>query len=484
MDPFRNALETLAAREWEKVGEVLHVSPKVEATCYPYQRQVLERMIAQRRVFCALTMGLGKTMISIGCLSHLHKSDSMSIVICPSYLINNWEHEFQTWWEGAQLHIIRNKKNFNGEWDTLKGKIILISYTMAAKFLKECPGQTFDNVVLDESHYMKSTKSLRFKHMHVQIRSSKNVFLLSGTPMPNRPEELFAQLHLLYPEFFSDYFKYCNWFCDGHIDEWNRYNARGSSNEEQLQEIMSQAAIRLRREEVLEQLPQCRRDMIYLTPDSIPKEFRSKFSTFEKLLKKADKEDVSFELKKIISELFRMTSFIKRRYVKSYLSDNVLGTNEKVILFAKHKHFIEFISEFLEENQTKHIWIDGSVNNDQRSQRIQQFLHEDDTQIAILSLGTCSTGLNLVPVSKMVFLELDWSPSILLQAECRINRIGAAPHLNYAYLVCENTLDSYIYKRIFNKAQNAEFIVDGGKVFDDLSIDESFVHQSETPSRA
>lgn len=231
---------------------------------------------------------------------------------------------------------------------------------------------------------------------------------------------------------------------------------------------MSKMCIRMRREDVLEDLPQYIRNALWITPEKIPTDYKALQKKFFDLLKASATKDVAFDLKKTTGELFRMTSEIKEKYVYHYVVDNVISSDEKVILFVKHRSMMNNCVRAFEECNKACIWIDGTVSQDERTKRIEEFLH-GDTKFAVLTLGSCSTGLNLIPVSNMVFLELDWTPSVMLQAECRINRIGGSKHLNYTYVLCDKTLDEYVFERSFSKAKGSEFIVDGND-YGDLDI--------------
>lgn len=436
---------------------------------YAYQHDTVIKMVKRRRCLCALTMGLGKTMVSIGALSYYHNDDSISLIVCPSYLCDNWKKELSFWWSDVEFCTVPSAKKFTS-WDDHKGKVTVVSYEIASSIIKKY-GTPIDNIILDESHYIKNVKSQRFKKLHVCIRSSRQLFLLTGTPRPNRNEELFAQLHLLYPGVFSEYLVFCRRYCDLKENRWGRIDVGGSSNTLELQFLLSKLCIRLRREDVLDDLPKFRRDKFIISA-KVSSNFQKLRDDFVSIIKTSANKDVEFDLKSKIAEMYRLTADVKKPYVLEYIKDNVVGDEkrEKIIIFTKHRHMMEDIYALFTPADC--IWVDGSLTQKERTKRIDSFLSSDEGSpyTAVLTLGSCSTGLNLVPVSNMIFVEMDWSPSILLQAECRINRIGGASHLNYTYLLCSGTLDDMIFRKNFEKAVTSEMLIDGSS-YGDLEMD-------------
>lgn len=438
------------------------VNEHIVEKLYPYQKEVVAKMIQRKRCWSCLDMGTGKTLTSIAAASALEPTEAgfYDVVICPSYLKKNWLNEFGKWYASSQPFIVETKKHIE---KIVPGQYVIVSYDMAFHVIKHVGGK-LNTVICDESHYLKSHKTKRFLNIYEAIQKCKHLFMLTGTPVPNRPEELFSQLALIVPDVFRDYYAFARRYCDGKLNHFKQFEARGSTNVAELSFLMSKVAIRVRREDVLDDLPEFTRSKVTLE-QRVNRDFDKKFREF-KLLVRQPKPD-TFKMNSMISELFRMTSKIKEDVVMKYLTECV-DFDEKVIIFCKHVEFGKKICETLEAARVSLVYIDGSTPMNKRSEMIETFLDSDTVSAAVLTLGSCSTGLNLVPVTKMIFTELDWSPSTLMQAECRINRIGAAPNLEYTYLLCDNTLDAYVYNKVFNKASLSIDIVDRGDDYDDL----------------
>jgi SNF2 family DNA or RNA helicase len=90
----------------------------------------------------------------------------------------------------------------------------------------------------------------------------------------------------------------------------------------------------------------------------------------------------------------------------------------------------------------------------------------------VLSIGSCCTGLNIIPIRRMVFVELDWSPATLDQCEARINRIGGSDHLHYTYLLCDHTLDPMVFNKLKVKSELITEVVDDSNNYGDFEFDD------------
>lgn len=460
------------------------VTPKMDQCMFPFQKEAVYRMVKKKRCMNAASMGLGKSLQALAAMYPLRDPRVGDIIFCPGYLRNNWLNEVRTWCgEDFPVTVISKggKKHKDESIRTmLLGKgLKIVSYDMAANFFEALKPHArhrfyFNTVICDESHFLKEITSKRYKMLNSAIKRSRHCFLLTGTPAPNRNKELYGQFALMAPMVFDDYRLFTDRYCAGHMDKFNRYNDRGQSCTRELAFMMTKMVIRMRREDHLVDLPKVMRQKVILTPNSRPHSFNKQMVEFRKQLKLADEEEnAGIKLQQLASAMFRETAEIKQGPVAEYLESFMADNEEKTILFCVHQTMVQFISKLLTDAGEDFICISGKTPMDTRPDLIKRFLDVNSgCKYALLTLGSCSTGLNMVPVSNMIFLELIWTPSELAQAECRINRIGGAPHLSYTYLICENTLDSMVFRKLGRKNNNSVEIVDGGKDYGDFTFED------------
>jgi len=468
--------------KWETTCRHL-VGEKIDRVLFQFQREAIYRMIKQKRCMNACSPGLGKSIQALACLSYFSGNATNNLIACPSYLTTNWMNEVRKWLPGdvADTAVVigkAGKKEIEGATKTLlfTPGIKIISYDLLANILGKRGGQPtrsyFNTVILDESHFIKDGKTTRYKNIAPYIKSCKQMYLLTGTPSPNRNKELYTQFSLIQPSVFYQYSTFAFRYCDAKYDKFNRFDDRGMSNVKELSFFMSYLAIRLRREDHVDDLPSEIREKIIIEPPTHSKRFSTQKKKFMEELKNIEtSESAMFKVQSMASEMFRLTATIKEKpvieYLKGYVADPDL---EKTILFCKHQTMLSAVTTFLKDMGLGFIEISGQTDKGVRTGLIDTFLNDPTCMFAALTTGTCATGLNIVPIRKMIFLELEWTPSTLEQCQCRINRIGGAKNLHYIYLICAHTLDDMVFRKLEKKTALITDVVDAGKQYGDFTF--------------
>lgn len=454
---------------------------------FPFQKNAVYKMIKTRRCMNAASPGLGKSIQGLCCIAFFRNTTKGDVIICPSYLRSNWLNEIKTWLPHELPNTVIIDKAGKNDLDNALNTLIyhkgikIISYDMMANmFSKFKKGTTvrniFNTVLMDESHFLKDASTKRYRNISGPVKRSNQVFLLTGTPSPNRNKELFTQFSLLHPHDFYDYRVFTNRYCDGHLDKFKHYDDRGASNVAELSYLMTKMVIRMRREDYIEDLPDVFRTKVIVKSKTVSKLFMKKKKKFIEELGNIDSdENAKFKVQALASEMFRDTAIIKIQPVLEYMSSYVNSMDlEKTILFCKHQTMVKAIEEFFEQNgwSGKYITISGQTDMKHRPDLIARFRDPDnDCMFALLTVGSCATGLNITPIRRMIFLELDWSPSTLDQCECRIRRIGGANKLQYSYIICDNTLDEMVFNKLARKTALTNEVVDGGKSYGDFEFE-------------
>jgi SWI/SNF-related matrix-associated actin-dependent regulator 1 of chromatin subfamily A len=106
--------------------------------------------------------------------------------------------------------------------------------------------------------------------------------------------------------------------------------------------------------------------------------------------------------------------------------------------------------------------IDGDTPTEKRHEYVRDF-QAGKYQVAVLSMLAAGTGITLTAASHVIFAELYWVPGVLLQSEDRVHRIGQSNPCHIQYVICDNTLDSYIYKSIQHKLDTIDGCLDQRK---------------------
>ena len=317
------------------------------------------------------------------------------------------------------------------------------------------------------------------KKRKVKPIPTKHTILLTGTPILNRPIEIFPLIHFLNPGRWANSFKFGLEFCGGHKNRWG-WDFSGSSNSETLQEeLRSTIMIRRLKKEVLKELPPKRRQIIEIPIEEIKlkkiieeeKIFWETNETEKQRLKDRIKElkggneeyiETTKKLKNVKNILFQEMSSLRRKtaiakipFAIEYLKE-ILETNEKVVCFAHHKEVIEKIFQHFQENSAV---ITGSVPPEKRQAEIDRFQNDPGCHLFVGSIKAAGVGITLTAASHAVFVELDWTPAIMSQSEDRLHRKGQEQSVLIQHLVFNNSLDAKMAKMLIEKQKIIDKIV-------------------------
>jgi len=202
-----------AARQAAVVVDWTRIAPKITSALFPYQREGVERAIRRNgRLFFCDEMGLGKSLQSIAVSDYYTTPSTKQLILCPSYLRHNWKREFETWTtiDPAKIQLIMKTKNPIDP----NASHVVISYDLAVRKIAELAALKWTTIVVDECHYIKSRKAKRTKALTPVLQRAEHLLMLSGTPALSRPEELFSQLHALFPRTFRRFSPFAFRFCD------------------------------------------------------------------------------------------------------------------------------------------------------------------------------------------------------------------------------------------------------------------------------
>jgi len=330
-----------------------------------------------------------------------------------------------------------------------------------------------------------------------------------GTPVLNRPVELFPLLHAICPIEFRSFDLYTNRYCEPKKGYYNKkMDFSGASNLLELSIRLKPYMLRRYKVDILTQLPPKFRSCVYLIGSDDAAEYERE--RIRDVLTSDEEKNSSNTpgeggdgrgLEDFGSEASDLHSYLERSKTNTYdwvgseYSNKLMGSlttvrkdtaltkfkpaidlledvimYEKVVVFAHHRALILKLTEYFGE---KAVCIMGGMDRDARSDAVHRFQRDEDVRIFIGSIRTAGLGLTLTAASHVVFLELDWSPGVMAQAEDRCHRVGQQDSVRVQYYVFKDTIDEWIAKSLLYKQSNIEQIlpeklggVDTGYIFD------------------
>ena len=436
---------------------------KIRKSLYNFQAEGIKFGINHHcRFLLADEMGVGKTLQAIS-LAYIYRESWPVLVVCPGSMKYNWKGEIQTWL-GLRDHricIINSSKQKISQ----EAYFYIISYDLMRNVIKKMRQMNFDFVILDEAHSIKNKDSLRAKNILPVAVRAKRLIIMTGTPLLAKPYEGYPLLYALRPDIFCFFKKFAYRYCDPQPTPMG-INWSGTSNTKELHWILSCLMVRRLKREVLNQLPPKRRQKIWIKTD-------------EKIIQELNKTRKLVKGRKGTLECYTLTSKAKINGVQEYISD-IIEAKEKFIVFAYHHEMLNSLEKLCKDKGVDYIRIDGNTKQETRYQYVNYFQQNINCQVAILSIIAASTGITLTATHMIIFAELTWTPSIMIQAEDRVHRLGQkSEFVDIKYLYGKETLDDFILDKLQKKLTIVSTTLDDKKEFLGVKADQNFVNVSK-----
>ena len=396
----------------------------------PHQEVSQKFLLEKKRCILADEPRVGKTLATASAaLQNLP-----ALIICPAIVKTVWESAFTNLDPSVPVNIIKGKKNAT----SIGGDgITIINYDLLGAITEV---GDFKTLVLDESHRIKSPKAIRTVAAQKLMKRIPNVYALSGTPIPNRPIELWPLLHGLgiyrggYYDFASRYARM--WKAPWGLD------VSGSSNIPELREMLKPHVLRRKKADVFTSYQE---PIVSLITFDLPVDSRERDFNADSLIDHPNPM-LAFEG---LSEIMKEAGLRKVKPAIEFILDK-LETGESIVVFAHHKEVVHAIKDEIKKHCGVSV-ITGETNQKYRADIINQF-QSGENKVFIGNLAACQEGIDLSVSDTVIFVEATWQTSALLQASSRvenINKAGCAP-LIYL-LTIARSLDHTILKKVLQK---------------------------------
>jgi SWI/SNF-related matrix-associated actin-dependent regulator 1 of chromatin subfamily A len=441
-------------------------SPQVSAVdadtvrdLYDYQKDAVRKALERDgRILLAHDMGLGKTVTGLTIMNH-YRGDWPLLILCPKAVLTQWAEEVARWSGRPTTAVVKGKvtrqgksvidvkgsvvrgdmkvKKFDGEvkvvittFDVLKGNLDALRFRPG--------GGAWRAVILDESHKCKSPETKRTQAVLPVALGAARCVLLTGTPMCSGANDLWSQIQMsLQPRARSaliPFGRFQQRYCEhssirtpyGSID---RYSGVKKKHEEELNRVLATVMDRAKKEDVASQLPSKTVAPVYFTASPAVRkklnERQARFKAMQKAdeiaeLEGTDEGTPTHEVLKLFVENAVDRAAASAEWVKEFFVER--EGDDKCIVFAYHRAVLDALETQLKKCTM--IRIDGSTSSREREALLDRFKTDEKCRIALLSLGTCSTGLNLQHARTILFAEMYWSQTLHAQAEDRIHLCG------------------------------------------------------------
>lgn len=400
-------------------------------------------------------MGIGKTLQVITLLEDekLHDHHTLSLVVCPSSLILNWQSEIEKFSNTLTCILI------NGTSDERAVRIsqcqnydvVITSYDYLKRDVERYEHLTFHYCFIDEAQYIKN-------HNTKNAASVKNIhslhrFALTGTPIENSLAELWSIFDFLMPGYLYSY-SYFKKQYELPIVKENDYGIR-----KELKRMVEPFILRRVKKDVLKELPEkVENTMLIELDEETRKLYMANVALMRKDLHQTFREK-GFENSKImvLSMLTRLRQLCcdPRLLYENYngngakisacmeFIETCRASGKKVLLFSQFTSLLALLEKELVHRDIPYYLLKGSTPKLQRQQLVNRF-NSDDTPIFLISLKAGGTGLNLTSAEVVIHFDPWWNISAQNQATDRAYRIGQHNNVQVVKLIAKDTIEEKI----------------------------------------
>eukprot|EP00903_Cladosiphon_okamuranus_P007802 g7551.t1 len=446
-------------------------------------------------------MGLGKTIQTVGFLDQLwnHKLTKIRGPFCvvgPLSLVAQWQSEIATWspdmnvivyhGNGASRALLREREFWHGEpfvrkdeakklrtAGRVKFHILITTYEVALKDVRELSRIHWKVLVVDEAHRLKNCGSKLFQELGSLPRDHS--LLLTGTPLQNRTEELWALLNFADGRQFFDQKGFKEQFGD----------LKGSSQVAKLHEMLRPYLLRRVKEDVEKSLPPKEETIVEVSLTPVQRQFyRAIYEKNTQFLFKGARPVHAPSLMNIMMELRKCCNhpFLNRGVEERILSEipdelqtkanvhkqlvdasgkmvllakllpRLQAEGHKVLIFSQMVRCLDLIEDFLkggidgEGAGYKYERLDGNTRANMRTAAVERFNRPQFKRfVMLLSTRAGGLGLNLTSADTVIIYDSDWNPHNDLQAQARAHRIGQTKAVMVYRLLSKKTYEMHMF---------------------------------------
>ncbi|CAD5178785.1 unnamed protein product [Musa acuminata subsp. malaccensis] len=448
----------------------------------PYQLEGLQWMLSlfnnNLNGILADEMGLGKTIQTISLIAYLMENKGVTgphLIVAPKAVLPNWINEFSTWvpsitavlYDGRLDERKAMREEYSGEG---KFNVMITHYDLIMRdkaFLKKIH---WHYMIVDEGHRLKNHECALAKTLVSGYRIRRRL-LLTGTPIQNSLQELWALLNFLLPSIFNSVQNFEEWFNAPFVDKCEV----SLTDEEQLliirrlHQVIRPFLLRRKKDEVEKYLPSKIQVILKCDLSAWQKAYYHQVTDIGRVglesgIKSKSLQNLSMQLRKCCNHPYLFVGDynmwqkeqIVRASGKFELLDRLLPklqrAGHRVLLFSQMTKLIDILEIYLQLYDFKYLRLDGSTKTEERGTLLKNFNAPDSPYFMfLLSTRAGGLGLNLQTADTVIIFDSDWNPQMDQQAEDRAHRIGQKKEVRVFVLVSVGSIEEEILERAKQK---------------------------------
>ncbi len=418
-------------------------------------------------------MGLGKTIQVIYYIKQMLKDSPTSkfLIVVPTSLAYNWEHEFDSFASQIKKAICIGSKEKRKHIlkDLNKINVIITTYGLLREDEEIYENLNFNTMIIDEAQNIKNNHAGITKV--VKSIKAETKFALTGTPLENSILELWSIFDFIMPGYLANLTKFQSKYKIKDFDEDSEILIKGLSKQ------INPFILRRKKSDVVKELPEKLINDIYIDLKDEQKklyvaELNRVKEEMDKIIKEEGMNKARFLILQLLTKLRQICidpSIVYDNYTdgsnKIEQLENIVSeytkNNHKVLIFSSFKTALNIVKEKLNNSKIKTYMIDGSVPAKTRIEMVDNFNENDDIKVFLIMLKSGGTGLNLASADVVIHLDLWWNPQAENQATDRAHRIGQTNTVEVIHLITKGTIEEKILELQNKKRILSDKLIDG-----------------------
>jgi len=438
------------------------VLPGIKARLFPYQTEGVAFLASRGRALLADDMGLGKTLQAICAASWLVDNAGIKkvLVVCPASLKHQWAREVEKF-TSHSVQIIQGVAENRFVQYRADALFFIVNYELTVRDLSVI-SETLkpDLVILDEAQRIKNWRTKIAST--IKLIPSRYMFVLSGTPLENRLEDLYSLLQVVDARVLGPL-----WRCllEFHVTD-ERGKVIGYRNLSELRRRIASVMLRRNRSLVSDQLPDRTEVRLDIPLDNKQRELHdSAMSAAGQLAQIAKRRPLTpGEQNRLMSALqqARMACDAaglvdketqdspKLDELSRLLEELCLQSNRKAVIFSQWALMTEMVESLVRAMGLGCVRLHGGIPSHKRGELMDKFQHDDAIQLFI-STDAGGVGLNLQSATVLINLDMPWNPAVLDQRIARIHRLGQKQNVQIFLLLAEDSYEQQVAKLVKGK---------------------------------
>ena len=425
----------------------------------PYQVRGAVFAACRGRVVLADDMGLGKTVQALAAAELLRRRRGIErvLVIAPASVKYQWKTEIEKF-TGHSVQVVDGLLPRRKQLYAAPAFFNLSSYELILRDIKYMHELRPDLIILDEAQRIRNWATATART--IKQLKSRYAFVLTGTPLENKLEELYSVVEFVDGRRLGPAFL----FLHEHRTEDADGKLLGYRGLDRIHEKLEPILLRRTRKEVLPELPP-RTDQVFqvpLTPQQA-EPYWEQSDILARLMKKWERQGwlSEIDLRRISCCIQNMRMLCDSTFLfdkttryspkldefREIVRELAIEEQRKVVVFSEYERMTRLAGEELAKLGIGFVSLHGAVPARKRGALMETFRNDPDCKV-FLSTDAGGVGLNLQAASAVINFEPPWNPARLEQRIGRVHRLGQSRPVQVIHFLTKGSIEERVWETL------------------------------------